>query len=170
MVYTIPVFAGPCRQTSYRPFASTECGTSGKEPHAIERSSPAITSRQSTAHGQQTFHRPVLSVNPERVKHCSFAAIADRVNGWQPRGRPPVPAGGQLFWQTQVPAAPKAPRSAVLLAQRPRLVCRSARGPPIFFLSQKNIQGVRTTGTTNTRDRNTPAMSFTDRIDPCCHR
>ena len=34
-----------------------------------ERTFPAITSRQSPANGRQTFHCPVLSVDPERAKH-----------------------------------------------------------------------------------------------------
>jgi hypothetical protein len=45
-----------------------------KERPADERKNPpAITSHQSPAQGQQTFHRPTVSVNPERAKRCRFA-------------------------------------------------------------------------------------------------
>ena len=51
------------------------------------------------------------------------------VNGWQPRGRPPVPSGGKLYWQTRVPATPPSTPSAVATPKTRAVKTRGDRRP-----------------------------------------
>jgi hypothetical protein len=44
---------------------------------------------------------PSTQFHHKRAKRYSFAAAVAGVNGWQPRGRPPVSSGDRLSWQAQ---------------------------------------------------------------------
>jgi hypothetical protein len=118
-------------------------------PDRRKETTPAITSRQSPANGQHTFDRPIrLGSFAERAKPRPFAVIADRTNGRQPRRRLPVPSGGQLFWQTQVPATPLKKPLRRLRTQKPRVARRAGavrlrrrpKSSPLFSRIQKGVE------------------------------
>ncbi len=68
---------------------------------------------------------PSSRLTPSERSIASSPPLRTRVNGWQPRGRPPVPSGSKLFWQTQVPATPKH-RVLPRPSQKTRLARRGA--------------------------------------------
>jgi len=85
------------------PLPNPKCANEGRS--AGERKNPPGDNLASEPRqGQQTFHHPIhLGFLP------SERTVAASGNGWHPRGRPPAPFGGQLSWQTRVPATPQHP-------------------------------------------------------------
>jgi hypothetical protein len=103
--------------------------------------------------------------------------LRTRVNGWQPRARPPVPSGNQLYWQTPVPATCRAPRSALLVpkpmpsSRAGTLSVWAARKSPLFssFRSQRGIEKRKKSSNKQNSRHYRKQLPSTERRNPSLH-